>query len=743
MEAEAEVEAPAIRALGFLFKLTEVFLWTDDAPIDETEVSASFVRQGNLAETAFSSCQGACSSEVESTVNDYTPSEDMELIRQMNDLGLPVSFGTNKEKRATIPKGKRKSARMKPLSGHNKNERELEVSRKSEVLAVSTVALHDNTNITLCGTRLDQSETSYYDIAEGIDEHHYPSGDSSSLTAIISSSIAQEQTSGELSGETANLAMDSDTISSSIVPKYDSKVGVHSVTLNTEASPENVPQNTAFELDEEMDKRPAECKNSEGSFMAYYDREGGNLCVDIRAEQVLISEPAVSSDPSSDMFDHVKLSCKSFGNLEDWTVIWDSFYMRNYFYNNKTHESTWYPPPGMEHLAFSDSASTEMTVNTAEGEVGPLFSCDHIKTSTLCGSEDKTDLLEKVENEDKLSSHPLCEVSYELEPAAGDFVSSMSPPTVSCSSGHLDELVGLASCFETNGNFAKVPVSSSSDPQNHIYSLTTDLTKAVSEEACTSNTQVVHVTSATVELDSQHNPVIAKRKKKVRRSRSQRKILSDNNEGTTEECPADVIKYWCQRYVLFSKFDDGVKMDKEGWFSVTPELIARHHASRCGNGVIVDCFTGVGGNAIQFAKRSNHVIAIDIDPQKIDCAQHNAAIYGVDGGIDFILGDYFQLAPKLKADTVFLSPPWGGPDYARVQTYDIKTMLKPCDGHFLFNTARRIASRVVMFLPRNVDLNQLAELSLSAQPPWTLEVEKNFLNGRLKAITAYFSNTQV
>lgn len=27
-----------------------------------------------------------------------------------------------------------------------------------------------------------------------------------------------------------------------------------------------------------------------------------------------------------------------------------------------------------------------------------------------------------------------------------------------------------------------------------------------------------------------------------------------------------------------------------------------------------------------------------------------------------------------------------------------------------------------MFLPRNVDLNQLAELSLTANPPWSLEV---------------------
>lgn len=51
----------------------------------------------------------------------------------------------------------------------------------------------------------------------------------------------------------------------------------------------------------------------------------------------------------------------------------------------------------------------------------------------------------------------------------------------------------------------------------------------------------------------------------------------------------------------------------------------------------------------------------------------------------------FALIPSvfllLQADTVFLSPPWGGPDYAREETYDIMTMLKPYDGyvflHFL------------------------------------------------------------
>lgn len=74
-------------------------------------------------------------------------------------------------------------------------------------------------------------------------------------------------------------------------------------------------------------------------------------------------------------------------------------------------------------------------------------------------------------------------------------------------------------------------------------------------------------------------------------------------QGFLGQFSADIAKYWCQRYLLFSRFDKGIKMDEEGWFSVTPESIARHHASRCGSGIIVDCFTGVGGNAIQFAQR--------------------------------------------------------------------------------------------------------------------------------------------
>ena len=65
------------------------------------------------------------------------------------------------------------------------------------------------------------------------------------------------------------------------------------------------------------------------------------------------------------------------------------------------------------------------------------------------------------------------------------------------------------------------------------------------------------------------------------------------------EAYPELEKYWKQRFRFFSKFDDGIQLDKESWFSVTPEAIASHIAERCQCDIIVDAFCGVGGNTIQ------------------------------------------------------------------------------------------------------------------------------------------------
>lgn len=168
--------------------------------------------------------------------------------------------------------------------------------------------------------------------------------------------------------------------------------------------------------------------------------------------------------------------------------------------------------------------------------------------------------------------------------------------------------------------------------------------------------------------------------------------------------------------------------------SVTPERIAKHIAERCRCDLIVDAFCGVGGNAIQFAFTCERVIAIDIDPVKVALAHHNATVYGVADRIEFICGDYMSLIPRLTADVVFLSPPWGGPNYTSAEVFDIRTMIT-LDGCRLFEETKSITENIAYFMPRNADIEQL--LSLAA-PNGRVEIEQNFLNKKLKTITAYY-----
>lgn len=68
-----------------------------------------------------------------------------------------------------------------------------------------------------------------------------------------------------------------------------------------------------------------------------------------------------------------------------------------------------------------------------------------------------------------------------------------------------------------------------------------------------------------------------------------------------------------------------------------------------------------------------------------------------------------NIAPTLYADAVFLSPPWGGPQYLRQQVFDIDRM--PISGTEIFNAAQLISHNICYFLPRNVDEDQLKGLA--------------------------------
>ena len=97
--------------------------------------------------------------------------------------------------------------------------------------------------------------------------------------------------------------------------------------------------------------------------------------------------------------------------------------------------------------------------------------------------------------------------------------------------------------------------------------------------------------------------------------------------------------------------------------------IAQHisEAASEDKAIVIDCFAGVGGNAIAFAQsdRWKKVYAIERDPKVLACAKHNAELYGVQDRIAWYLGDCFkviedQLTDLCPYSVLFISPPWGG-----------------------------------------------------------------------------------
>ncbi len=266
----------------------------------------------------------------------------------------------------------------------------------------------------------------------------------------------------------------------------------------------------------------------------------------------------------------------------------------------------------------------------------------------------------------------------------------------------------------------------------------------------------------------------------------------DCGDGITNPYDKEEVpdKFWSQRRRLFTRFDEGIRLDKESWYSVTPEAIANHISahlvSNRDDAIILDPFCGCGGNAIAFAKMENVklVVCVDKDLEKLKMAATNAGIYSIpkekmvfvhdnagrvlslyenrkliNGSADdkttqnekttesFEIGG-IDLLPE-KIDCIFLSPPWGGIDYAKVgkRNYTLQCIKvdgieenSEMDGEDILNGAAKALGQdapLALFLPKNTNGVALGRSVLRAGYTCPLVMEKNVLNGKLKTVTAY------
>jgi trimethylguanosine synthase len=186
---------------------------------------------------------------------------------------------------------------------------------------------------------------------------------------------------------------------------------------------------------------------------------------------------------------------------------------------------------------------------------------------------------------------------------------------------------------------------------------------------------------------------------------------------------------WNHRYELFSRFDEGIQTDAIGLYSVTPEKTAKEIADRLKGLTVVDAFCGIGGNTIAFAAVCPKVYAVDLDKQRLSKARHNAGIYNR-SNIEFIAGDFLQLASTLTADAVYLDPPWGGPSFRHKPAFYLNDFSQ--DGRQLLELSFRHFRLVVLRVPEQFVFDELNQFGR----PY--EVQDNLLHGRVISKTIYF-----
>ena len=230
---------------------------------------------------------------------------------------------------------------------------------------------------------------------------------------------------------------------------------------------------------------------------------------------------------------------------------------------------------------------------------------------------------------------------------------------------------------------------------------------------------------STREINNGHKILFSK--VKITELKTQANIFEKGRkEENIKEEDKKLIKnsYFIQRYYLFSKYDEGIKLDEESWFSVTPEEVSKYIANKITNPnqIIIDGFSGCGGNIIQFCK-NNLTIANDIDEEKIKMAKHNSKIYNCnDNNLKFSVNNFLELSfediKKLsnKNDittddtTLFLSPPWGGVNYKNI-TYQMKEQITPNINDIMIHS-KKLSNNIILFLPRNIDINELFDILL-------------------------------
>lgn len=86
---------------------------------------------------------------------------------------------------------------------------------------------------------------------------------------------------------------------------------------------------------------------------------------------------------------------------------------------------------------------------------------------------------------------------------------------------------------------------------------------------------------------------------------------------------------WNRRYLLFQKFDQGIKFDEESYISTPPEALTSYIASRFRFQKVLHAYPCIGAYAIKLSNTCDNIIATSVTSKGLECMENNLGIYGV------------------------------------------------------------------------------------------------------------------
>jgi predicted RNA methylase len=203
------------------------------------------------------------------------------------------------------------------------------------------------------------------------------------------------------------------------------------------------------------------------------------------------------------------------------------------------------------------------------------------------------------------------------------------------------------------------------------------------------------------------------------------------------DLPKQIRKYFKNRSTIFNRYDQGIRVDQVGLYSATPEAMACYIAERCCCSKMMDLFAGCGGNTIQFSKTCDKVIAVDNNKVRLSCCKHNAGVYDCKDNIKYILSDVVEYLEHMISkgevvDGIFMSPPWGGPDYVKELDFDFSMM--PIDWDRVIKLSLIVSKNLALFLPRSLSDEALKSIGKMGR---LVQIEEVYSHNYPRGILVY------